>query len=514
MKKNVVLLLILVFLSASCVITGKIAWASSKMWSQTYGGPDDDYALTMVQTSDGGYALLGSAKSFKANDGNWRNDRNSWLVKTDAFGNMEWKQIIELSASDFLSSLIQTSDGGYALAGNKDFSIYGDVYSTGGRGYDFWLVKTDEYGIIEWTRNYGGTAHDSASALVETSDGGYALTGYTWSFEPYGFWLVKTDKSGKMEWSQTYEGGVSELVETSDGGFALTGGSWLIKTDEYGKIEWKRGYGEGEYSDRVHSLIATSDGGYALVGDATTGHFSTVYSWLIKTDMYGNKEWVQKYEEGRFFSLVETSDGGFALAGDTNSFDAADYDFWLVKTNAFGKVEWNQTYGGAAFDGASSLVETFDGGFALAGSTESFGAGGSDFWLVKTVDVTPPSVSIVSQENTTYTENSLFLNFSTNEPVSWLGYSLDGQENKTITGNTTLTGLPNGNHNVTVYATDENGNTGTSTFYFLTDAPELFPTVPVTVASVAVIAVALVGLLVYFRKKQTARTTSEAKLEI
>ena len=243
-------------------------------------------------------------------------------------------------------------------------------------------------------------------------------------------------------------------------------------------------------------------------------HFSTVYSWLIKIDMYGNKEWVQKYEEGRFFSLVETSDGGFALAGDTNSFDAADYDFWLVKTNAFGKVEWNQTYGGAAFDGASSLVETFDGGFALAGSTESFGAGGSDFWLVKTVDVTPPSVSIVSQENTTYTENSLFLNFSTNEPVSWLGYSLDGQENKTITGNTTLTGLPNGNHNVTVYATDENGNTGTSTFYFLTDAPELFPTVPVTVASVAVIAVALVGLLVYFRKKQTARTTSEAKLEI
>jgi hypothetical protein len=288
MSKSVALLLVLVFMVASCLSTVEPAWASSKMQGQTFGGPNDDALTAMVHTSDGGYALLGTTTTSNSSD------KKCLLVKTDASGKMEWNQTIGLSHQDLLGSLIQTSDGGYALAGQKDFAIYGERYSTGGKGLDFWLIKTDEYGKIEWNRTYGGSAHDGLA-----------------------------------------------------------------------------------------SLIATSDGGYALAGKSTTGYFSTVYSWFIKTDLYGKKEWMQKYTEGRFGSLIETSDGGFALAGaklDGNE----SLDFWLIKTNASGIMEWNQTYGGEAFDSASSLVETSDGGFALAGVTESFGAGGTDFWLIKT----------------------------------------------------------------------------------------------------------------------------------
>jgi regulation of enolase protein 1 (concanavalin A-like superfamily) len=357
-----------------------LSYASSEMWSHTYGGPNNDSATAMIQTSDGGYALLGTAEG------------QDWLVKTDPFGNMEWNQTISFGESNRLTSLVETSDGGYALAGYRD-SVTNNVVSSGAGLTDFWLVKTDEYGQVEWTKTYGGSLRDSASALVETSDGGLALAGYTLSFEPNGFWLVKTDKSGNMIWNQTYGGDAARvLVETSDKGFALAGTAWvgpgncwLVKTDEYGKKKWSQIYGEeDEYTDYVHSLIETSDGGYALTGVSTTGYDYPVYSWFIKTDMYGNKEWAQKYIEGEFFSVAEASDNGFALAGFKTSPDAESRDFWLVRTDALGNTEWNQTYGGAAYDSATSLVAEPDGGFVLAGSTESFGAGSTDLWLVKT----------------------------------------------------------------------------------------------------------------------------------
>jgi hypothetical protein len=151
---------------------------------------------------------------------------------------------------------------------------------------------------------------------------------------------------------------------------------------------WSRTYG-GEYGNIVYSfdcassVVETSDGGFALVG--TRNYFGSILdSWLVKTDEGGNVEWNLTYGEGLASSLVATSDGGFALAGNTKSFGAGGYDFWLVKTDEGGNVEWNRTYGGKSNDHANSLVETFDGGYALAGYTESFGAGSRVSWLVKT----------------------------------------------------------------------------------------------------------------------------------
>ena len=149
---------------------------------------------------------------------------------------------------------------------------------------------------------------------------------------------------------------------------------------------WNQTYGGASF-DGAYALVETSDGGFALTGSTDSFGAGNADFWLVKTDASGNMEWNQTYggaENDGAYALVETSDGGFALTGFTDSFGAGDVDFWLVKTDGSGNVEWNQTYGGASFDGAYALVETSDGGFALTGETDSFGAGDTDFWLVKT----------------------------------------------------------------------------------------------------------------------------------
>jgi len=273
MSSKLFLSILTLFVLASLPFISSVG-ASSTMWSRTYGGASSDSAEAMVQTSDGGYALAGYTTSFGAGSYDF------WLVKTDEYGDMEWNQTYGGAGIEHAYSLVETSDGGYAIAGGNR------------------LVKTDEYGNIEWNHTYSGEAR----SLVETSDGGFALAGYSSSLidEKSDFWLVKTDAQGNMEWNKTYGGTdvevANSLVEASDGGYALVGytfgagGSdfWLVKTDNYGNMEWSRTYG-GAGSDRAHSLVETSDGGYALAGGCTTSvDAGPADCWLVKTDEYGN----------------------------------------------------------------------------------------------------------------------------------------------------------------------------------------------------------------------------------
>jgi len=373
------------------------------MWSQTYGGTGYETAYSLVATSDGGYALAGETSSFGAEKGDF------WLVKTDAFGNKEWNQTYGGTGRDWASSLVATSDGGYAIAGtwkNYDDTVPSFEPVLDG---DFWLVKTDANGVMEWNRTYGGTGNDEAYSLVATSDGGYALAGIgnqTSNFWGEGgdFWLVKTDANGVMRWNRTYGGTGNDeahsLVVTSDGGYAIAdtwnyssyvagngGDLWLVKTDASGNMQWNRTYG-GTGNDEAYSLVATSDGGYALAG--TWNHTDSPYGdefWLIKTDAFGNMLWNTTYGATwgieRAYALVATADDGYAIAGYTTSFGGGSSDFWLIKTNASGQVAWNQTYGGLGSQNAYSVIQTSDGGYALTGYIDS-GAAGYDFWLVKT----------------------------------------------------------------------------------------------------------------------------------
>ncbi len=201
-----------------------------------------------------------------------------------------------------------------------------------------------------WSQTYGGSGDDEAYSLVQTRDGGYALAGYTNSFGAgsYDFWLIKTNSSGNMQWSQTYGG-------TGD--------------------------------DEAYSVVQSNDTGYAVAGSTDSYGAGETDAWLVKTDSSGNMQWNHTYggraQDGAY-SVVQTIDGGYALAGYTNSFGAGSYDFWLVKTDSSGNMMWNKTYGGSGDDEAGCVIQTSDGGFALAGYTNSFGAGSYDFWLVKT----------------------------------------------------------------------------------------------------------------------------------
>lgn len=372
---------------------------SHRDWSKTYGGSSDDFAYSVVQTSDGGYALAGFTDSSGAGGFDF------YLTKTDSAGNLNWSQTYGGPGDDFAYSIVKTSDGGYALAGYTS--------SSGAGYYDFYLVKTDLAGNMQWSKTYGGTGDDEARSLIQTSDGGYALAGWTDSFgvSGYAFYLVKTDSSGNMIWNRTYgragDNQAYSIIQTSDGGYALAGFTdssgaggndfCLVKTDAAGNMQWNMTYG-GIGDDEVYSIIQTSDGGYALAGYTSSSSASLYSFWLVKTNSTGSRQWSQTYGslgDSEAYALVQTSDGGYALGGFTNAAGAGGYDVWLVKTDSDGGVQWSQTYGDSGDDFAYSLVNTTDGGYALAGYTSSSGAGGNDFYLVKvdSTGVASPSAS-------------------------------------------------------------------------------------------------------------------------
>jgi hypothetical protein len=357
-------------------------------WNRTYGGTSQDRAEALVQTSDGGYALAGYTASFGAGSYDY------WLVKTDASGTMQWNKTYGGTINEWAYALVQTTDGGYALAG--------ETRSFGASNYNYWLVKTDASGNMQWNQTYGGTSDDRANALVQTTDDGYALAGYTASFGAglFDFWLVKTDSSGNMQWNKTY-GGTNhdyalDLVQTTDDGYALAGYTysfgagnldcWLVRTDANGNIQWNQTYG-GTSADYANALVQTSDGGYAIAGFTASFGAGIWDYWLVKTDASGTMQWNKTYggtNHDYAYALVQTTDDGYALAGTTSSFGAGSSDFWLVKTDASGTMQWNQMYGGTNSDYAKALVQTSDGGYAIAGGILSFGAGDYDYWLVKT----------------------------------------------------------------------------------------------------------------------------------
>jgi hypothetical protein len=374
---------------------------SARSFAKTYGVALWELAYSVQQTSDGGYILASYTYSFG----------DIFLIKTDMNGNKIWAKIYGGASDDTAFSVQQTSDGGYILAGV--------TRSFGAGGYDALLIKTDASGNVQWAKTYGGTSGDYAYSVQQTSDGGYIVVGYTNSFGAgdYDIFLIKTDASGNVQWTKTY-GGTSgdyaySVQQTSDGGYIVAGrtysfgaGSYdifLIKTDASGNVQWAKTYG-GIYWDYAYSVQQTSDGGYIVAG--TTWSFGAGYYdiFLIKTDASGNVQWTKTYGGGDYddaSSVQQTSDGGYIVAGYTQSFGAGDYDIFLIKTDANGNISWAKTYGGTDYDWAYSVQQTSDGGYIVAGYTASFGAFG-DIFLIKTdANGNIGSCSIVQNANPT-----------------------------------------------------------------------------------------------------------------
>lgn len=362
----------------SCLLlsTVNLGFGSSIELSELYGGSSDDFASLIVYTDDGGFLIAGTTYSFGVGSADF------WLIKLYENGTVEWNTTYGGAEADTATSVVQTNDNGYALAGTT--SSFGD----GDR--NFWLVKVDSSGVMQWNQTYGSTESELDS-LIQTNDNGYAIVGTTTDNSTEYIWMVKTDSVGNLQWDQTYGGetgqsDVRSVIQTSDGGYMFAGATnvysknvaydaWLVKTDSLGNIQWNQTYDLSEGFDFANDLVQNSDGGYTFAG--ITGGFMLRDIWVVNTDSNGDMLWNATWhtpEPVYCNCLIQTIDQGYAVTGSTESFDLPDqygrYMF-LIKLDPNGNIQWNSTYSESEYPQNLFVTQTTDGNYALAGTTKT-----------------------------------------------------------------------------------------------------------------------------------------------
>ncbi|WPO91524.1 T9SS type A sorting domain-containing protein [Chryseobacterium sp. HR92] len=344
--------------------------APSIEWQKALGGSQGESANDIQQTSDGGYIVAGNSMS---TDGNMTNhgDSDYWIVKLDASGTLQWQKSLGGSFYDSANSIQQTADGGYIVAGESS-SADGDV--TGNHGNpDYWIVKLDISGNIQWQKSLGGTNEDRANSVRQTADGGYIIAGE----------------------SDSTDGNVTGNHGNSD--------YWIVKLDASGSLQWQKSLGGTSY-ERCNSIRQTSDGGYIIAGASAstdgdiTGNHGNEDFWIVKLDSSGILQWQQTLVGNladSAESIQQTSDGGYIVAGGSNSanseiptvFGVSNY--CVAKLDASGNTIWQKYFGGTGNDYPYSVQQTSDGGYIVAGGTSSVNGnitgnhGSNDYWVIK-----------------------------------------------------------------------------------------------------------------------------------
>jgi hypothetical protein len=438
---------------------GGFSQAPVIQWQRCLGGIGMDRAFSVQQTSDGGYIFAGYTQS---NDGDVTGNHglsDMWVVKLNGSGILQWQKCLGGNSGEGASSVQQTTDGGYIVAGITD-SYNGDV--TGNHGYgDYWVVKLDGSGILQWQKCLGGDTLEEAKSIAQTSDGGYIVAGFTYSnngdvtgnHSGNDFWIVKLDGSGSIQWQKCLGGTAADyansIKQTADGGYIVAGwtGSndgdvtgnhdtttydcWVVKLNNSGFLQWQKCLGGTSYEE-AHSVQQTADGGYIVAGSAysndgdVTGNHGYDDYWIVKLDSIGIIQW-QKCLGGTLpdyaYSIQQTSDGGYIVAGHSPSNNGNVTgnhgldDYWVVKLNGSGTLQWQKCLGGTQGDDAYSIQQTTDGGFIVGGITYNYFDNGdvtgshdtsmftgSDCWIVKLTLLTG-----IDEET-----NNLFLNISPN----------------------------------------------------------------------------------------------------
>lgn len=343
-------------------------------FERTYGGSGDDRGWSVQQTTEGGYIIAGFTNSYGAGF------YDIYLIRTDAHGDTLWTRTYGDFRSDYGYSVVQTADGGFAIAGSIRRPGIDSAY----------LLKTDPQGINQWQKAYGGILY----SIQRTADGGFCLVGQSQD----DVYIVRTDEVGDTLWTRTFGDTASDRgyasAQTLDGGFVITGWTYsfgdgsgrvyLIKTDAHGDSLWTRTYG-GSERDYGNSIQVTSDGGCIIVGTTESFCPPNMFSiYLIRTQADGDTIWTRVfggplYSEG--MCVTKTTDDGCVVVGYTDSYGAGGSDVYLVRTGANGDTLWTKTFGGADDDCGFSVQQTADGGFVVAGQAGPDRSG--DAYLIK-----------------------------------------------------------------------------------------------------------------------------------
>lgn len=314
---------------------------------------------------------------------------------SSAQGTSSWAIGVGSGGWEVGESIAQTSDGGYVVGGESFSAEYGC--------YNLWAFKLDPVGNIEWQKSYGNPAGQSGQTIIQLPDGGYAFAGYSGGYEGSqgGICLLRLDSLGNLIWQKAYgywsTWGTDCLQATPDGGMVILGVQEvvqynddyiLIKVDANGEVEWEKRYGGPEY-EWPFGVTVTSDGGYILAGSETSFADCIEAAWILKLDASGNIIWQKAYGEsssGLSFanSVRETDDGGYIVAGFTDTYGYYDKSgMWLLKLDALGNIEWEKTFGGEEYDSAYYAAQTADGGYVTIGLSDSFSSTNEQIWLMK-----------------------------------------------------------------------------------------------------------------------------------
>jgi hypothetical protein len=390
--------------------------APNIVWQRCYGGSGDYGASSVKQTFDGGYILGGSAHSFDSLFNgfhvSYHGSGDLVIVKTNDTGAVEWVKVYGGSGDDggLGSNVWQCTDSGYIVAVTS-ISTDGDLTTLSNHGYgDFWVLKLSKTGLIQWTRVLGGAGIEDPSYVQQTKDGGYFVAGYSSSIDGdvignhggLDYWVVKLNAQGGIEWRKSYGGSGEDALfsacQTSDEGYILAGFSnsnngdvtghhgdstssdfWIVKIDSIGHLQWQRSFG-GTARDIARSIQQCKDGGYVVCGgskssdgDLTNNQGYTDY-WVIKLNNAGNLLWQRSF--GGFgdddaYSITRTLDGGYITNGIAGSFSNGSGDFWVIKIDSGGNKQWEKLMGGSGSDIGYCIQEAKDVGFVALGVTNS-----------------------------------------------------------------------------------------------------------------------------------------------
>ena len=386
---------------------------------KTLGGTKNESAKAITKTSDGGYAILGHTQSMDSDVTNKSNESyDYWLLKFDQNNSLQWQKTYGGDDDDRGNDIIQTTDGGYAIIGFSR-SNKGNITDNAGAN-DFWVSKLNASGTILWEKSFGFSGADNGMSIIETNDNGYLLLGVLDVSASNGegnskaasvkhaggdYWAIKINALGEKQWSKFYGGTFTDtpfdVIQTDDNGYIIIGSSdsddvdiqeekggydfWVVKISDTGTLLWEKSFG-GSQTDEARAITKSNDGNYIIVGDTRSNDKDVSINngaadlWVIKISPSGSLIWEKSFGGNSFDvarSISKTQNGDFIISGSSRSSNGdltinnGQNDAWVIKIDTNSNLKWQKTIGGSEIDFAYDAVELNDKSIIVVGDSGS-----------------------------------------------------------------------------------------------------------------------------------------------